>query len=112
MVVCVCEFVCVRQSWLTNAKSYSQRYPELFRAAGLVDVEERHFVWPTNGWVRDRHLKKLAPWFRKDLGDGLEGLSLRFLMGVGGMAREEVEGLLQAVRRDLEDSKLHCYMPV
>lgn len=93
-------------------QGYCQRYPELFRAAGLVDVEERHFVWPTNGWVRGRHLKKLARWLRRDLGDGLEGLSLRLLTGVGGMAREEIQGLLEGVRRDLEDTTLRCYMPV
>lgn len=92
--------------------SCAQRYPDMFQAAGLVDVEERHFVWPSNGWVRGRQMKRLASWFRKDLSDGLEGLSLRLLMGVGGMAREEVEELISGVRVDLEDTKLHCYMPL
>lgn len=92
--------------------SYSQRYAQLFRDAGLVDVEERHFVWPSNNWVKGKRNKRLATWFRKDLGDGLEGLSLRLLMGVGGMKREEVESLIEGVRKDLNDTKLHCYMPV
>lgn len=92
--------------------SYSQRYGDMFRAAGLVDVEERYFVWPSNGWARGMHMKRLATWFRKDICDGLEGLSLRLLMGVGGMARAEVEELIEGVRTDLADSRLHCYLKV
>lgn len=91
---------------------YSSRYPEMFRAAGLVDVEERHFVWPSNNWVKGKQMKRLATWFRKDLSDGLEGLSLRLLMGVGGMERAEVEELIEGVKVDLADPRLHCYMPV
>ncbi|KAK7732242.1 hypothetical protein SLS53_008531 [Cytospora paraplurivora] len=91
---------------------YSQRYPDMFRRAGLVDVRERRFSWPSNSWVRGAHNKRVAEWFRRDLSDGLEGLSLRLLMGVGGMGRGEVEVLLEGVRRDLADPNLHCYMPV
>lgn len=91
---------------------WSGRLRAMFEAAGLVDVEERWFVWPTNGWVRGRREKRLAEWFRRDISDGLEGLSLRLLMGVGGMSREEVEFLCEGVKKDLEDVRLHCYMPV
>lgn len=92
--------------------SNSTRYADMFRAAGLVDVEERRFVWPSNSWVRGKRMKRLATWFRKDISDGLEGLSLRLLMGVGGMSREEVDSLVKGVKRDLADTKLHCFMPV
>lgn len=69
-------------------------------------------MWPTNSWARGKRLKRLATWFRRDISDGLEGLSLRLLMGVGGMAREEVEELIAGVRTDLANPQLHCYMPV
>lgn len=92
--------------------SYSQRYPSLFRAAGLEDVTERHFVWPSNHWVKGKQNKRLALWFQKDLGDGLEAISLRLLIGVGGMTKEEVTALLDQVRKDLGNPKYHSYMPV
>ncbi|KAB5526406.1 hypothetical protein GE09DRAFT_1064994 [Coniochaeta sp. 2T2.1] len=42
--------------------SYSQRYRAMFAKAGLVDVQERHFLWPSNTWVKGRHYKKIATW--------------------------------------------------
>lgn len=106
-----CLFVeCARR--VGRDMSSSTRYAAMFRAAGLVDVEERRFVWPTNSWARGKRMKRLATWFRKDLSDGLEGLSLRLLMGVGGMSREEVEELIKGARRDLADTELHCFMSV
>ncbi|KAB5542408.1 S-adenosyl-L-methionine-dependent methyltransferase [Coniochaeta sp. 2T2.1] len=92
--------------------SYSQRYRAMFAKALLVDVQERHFLWPSNTWVKGRHYKKIATWFLKDLSDGLEAISLQILTRVAGMSKEEVTTLLEDVRKDLADPKIHAYMRV
>lgn len=91
---------------------YSQRYKAMFAEAGLVDVQDRHFVWPSNQWVKGAHNKKLALWFQKDLSDGLEAISLAILSRVGGLTKEEIQKLLDQVRRDLANPRIHAYMPV
>lgn len=42
--------------------------------------------------------------------DGLEGFTFRLFMGVLGWSREEIEVLLDGVRRDMENKKIHTYM--
>lgn len=43
---------------------------------------------------------------------GLEGFSLRPMMGFLGMSREEVEELLVGVRKDIMNPSIHAYIPM
>ncbi|KAK3941359.1 S-adenosyl-L-methionine-dependent methyltransferase [Diplogelasinospora grovesii] len=92
--------------------SYSQRYKEMFRLAGLVDVHDRHFVWPTNRWCRGEEYKRIATWFLKDMSDGLEAISLQILSRIAGMSRDEIDVFLDEVRKDLANPEYHVYIPV
>jgi SAM-dependent methyltransferase len=92
--------------------SYSQRYAPMFRAAGLVDVTELHFAWPSSPWCKGRHLKKLASWFSKDMCDGVEAISMALLTRFGGMTEAEVKEFLEGVRKDVLNTRVHAYMPM
>jgi hypothetical protein len=50
--------------------------------------------------------------FQKDLSDALEGISLRILSQVAGMSKDEILVLLEEVRKDLHNPKIHAYMRV
>ncbi|KAJ2904580.1 S-adenosyl-L-methionine-dependent methyltransferase [Zalerion maritima] len=92
--------------------SYSQHYRQMFQAAGLVDIQERHFVWPTSPWCKGEHLKKLSLWAQKDFLDGIEGMSMALMTRVGGMSREEVLEFLEKVKEDARNKNMHGFMPI
>lgn len=50
--------------------------------------------------------------FQKDLSDALEAISLQILHRVAGMSKEEIMVLLDEVRKDLHNPKIHAYMRV
>lgn len=89
--------------------SYSQRYAQMFEAAGLVDIVERHFVWPTSPWCKGSHMKMIATWAQKDFLDGLEGMTMALLTRVAGMTKEQVTAFVQEVKRDVCNTGIHAY---
>jgi hypothetical protein len=50
--------------------------------------------------------------FLKDLSDGLEAISLQILSRVAGMSKDDTTSLLDEVRKDLANPKIHAYMRV
>jgi hypothetical protein len=49
------------------------QYETLMREAGFVDVQQRMFMWPTNGWPKDPFMKELGRWNQINCLEGLEG---------------------------------------
>ncbi|KXX76222.1 Demethylmenaquinone methyltransferase [Madurella mycetomatis] len=77
--------------------------------AGFVDVEEKVFKIPINGWPRVTKLKRIGEMWRLNLTDGLSGLSYALFHRVKGMKKEEIELALVDVRRDLADQRAQLY---
>lgn len=88
------------------------RYKELMEAAGFVDVQEIRFIWPQNTWPADPKLKELGRWNLANSLDGLQGYSMALMTRVLGMATEEVEVTLAAVRKDMKNRAIHAYWPM
>ncbi|GAB1312366.1 Methyltransferase domain-containing protein [Madurella fahalii] len=77
--------------------------------AGFVDVEEKVFKIPINGWPKVTKLKRIGEMWRLNLADGLSGLSYALFHRVKGMKKEEIELALVDVRKDLADPKGQLY---
>ena len=54
--------------------------------------------------------KKIGAWFHLQTKEGLEGFTLRLFTKVLGWQIEEVQVLLAAVRKDMDNPKIHVYM--
>lgn len=59
--------------------------------AGFVDVEERVYKIPINGWPRVSKLKRIGEMWRRTIEDGLSGMSYALFSRVRGMGKEEIE---------------------
>ncbi|KAH8681994.1 methyltransferase domain-containing protein [Xylariales sp. PMI_506] len=88
------------------------RYKGWMEAAGFADVQERRFVVPGNAWAKGRGNKTLGTWQMQNILDGLHGISIMLFTRLLGMAVDEVEALLEEVRRDLRNTDIHFYYPV
>ncbi|KAI5919997.1 S-adenosyl-L-methionine-dependent methyltransferase [Camillea tinctor] len=96
---------------LGRSWSHVQYYAEYLRDAGFEDVVDRRYYWPTSPWAKGRRYKALSLYFQEDMCAGLEAMSLRVL-GVLGMAPQEVRDFVEEVRRDFRDTNKHAYVTV
>ncbi|KAM5369021.1 hypothetical protein ACJZ2D_009224 [Fusarium nematophilum] len=80
-----------------------------FEEAGFVDVSEKVYKIPINGWPKNRSLKKLGELWLANMEDGLQGFSYGLLHRVNGRSKEEIELNLVDVRKALRDRNMHSY---
>ncbi|KAL2674169.1 hypothetical protein Neosp_012616 [[Neocosmospora] mangrovei] len=80
-----------------------------FKEAGFVDVEEKVYKLPVNGWPRNRRLKRLGELWHANIEEGLQALSYGLLHRFKNRTKEEIEVDLINVRRDLADERMHGY---
>ncbi|EXJ63633.1 uncharacterized protein A1O5_11394 [Cladophialophora psammophila CBS 110553] len=81
-------------------------------AAGFTNVTMKLFKWPTNSWPKDPKHKIVGMWALANIGSNVEGLSMALLSRVHGWTREQVLAYLPAVRKDLQDNRIHAYWPM
>jgi len=93
-------------------KSFSiwRESKERMEKAGFVDVQEHFYKWPMNVWMEDRKMKELGRWNQLRLHDGVEGMMLRLLTGVGGWSFERAQLFLAEMRTTLKDTSVHAYL--
>ena len=80
--------------------------------AGFVDIQQRMFMWPTNGWPKDPFMKELGRWNQVNILEGLEGFCLALLTRGLGWRKEEVDVFVARVGNDLRDRGIHAYFPM
>ncbi|KAK4089839.1 TAM domain-containingmethyltransferase [Purpureocillium lilacinum] len=85
---------------------------ECYERVGFVDVQQRIFKLPVNGWAKDESLKELGQMWEKNLLTGLSGFSYRLFNSVYGRSPAEIEVSLVDVRQDISNPKIHAFMPV
>lgn len=90
----------------------SDRYREWMEAVGFVDIEERHFMWPSNSWPKDPYMKELGRWNLINILDGLEGFCLALLTRGLGWSKAEVDIFVANVSNDIRDRRIHGYYPM
>lgn len=88
---------------ITRASEYVNRsvlWPpqlkEWLVEAGFVDVEEKVFKIPINGWARDRRLKEIGMLWQHNWVTGLSGFSYALLNQAQGRTIEDIEVSLLA----------------
>ncbi len=80
-------------------------YARWFKEAGFEQVVERHFAWPGNTWPKGKKQKEMGMTMLANSMEGTEAISLKVLTGAFGMGVDEVKGLVEEVKRDMNDSK-------
>lgn len=88
------------------------RLPQGLRDAGFDDVTEARHKLPIGRWARDRRQRQKGIWFlRMILMEGLSAVAKRPLMHGLGWKAEQVEMFLVDVRKSLNDTSIHAYLP-
>ncbi|CAG5146648.1 uncharacterized protein ALTATR162_LOCUS1913 [Alternaria atra] len=82
------------------------------RNAGFVDVEERVYKVPVNGWPADPHMKELGRWNLLHITQGAEGWGLYLLTKVMGWSVEEAQVFFAKFRAGVKERKVHAYFEV
>ncbi|KAF4978238.1 hypothetical protein FZEAL_5343 [Fusarium zealandicum] len=92
--------------------SVAHKMKEWYEEVGFVDVEERVYKIPTNGWPADPYWKDIGKLWRWNLTEGLSGFTLGLFSRVLGWTEEEIQMSLVEVRRDIQDTRIHSYEPL
>lgn len=90
----------------------TDRYREWVHDAGFIDIEERHYMWPSNGWPKDPLMKEIGRWNSVNIKDGLEGFCLALLTRGKGWSKHEVDIFVAKVAADINDRRVHAYYPM
>lgn len=88
------------------------RHPDRLRARGFAGVEEVHLRAPLGPWAKGRRQKRLGWMGRKDLYEGIDGISKKLFVMMGEGTEDEVDGFLDECKRELMDPLIHPYMPL
>lgn len=79
------------------------RHPDRLRARGFAGVEEVHLRAPLGPWAKGRRQKRLGWMGRKDLYEGIDGISKKLFVMMGEGTEDEVDGFLDECKRELMD---------
>lgn len=90
----------------------AKRYKVMMEEVGFVDVQEVKVEWPIGTWAKSKYHKMLGKWFRADLETGVEAVAMGLFTRVMGYSKEEVEGLIRDVKRDMDNKDIHAYQPL
>lgn len=90
----------------------SNNYRAWMEAVGFVDIEEKHFMWPSNTWPRDPYMKELGHWNMVNIIEGLEGFCLQLLSKGLGWQKQEIDIFVAKVTADIKDRRIHAYYPM
>lgn len=82
------------------------------RNQGFVDVVERVYKCPVNGWPADPHMKELGRWNFLHITQGAEGWGLFLLTKVMGWSVEEAQVFIAKFRNGVKERKVHAYFEV
>uniref|UniRef100_A0A0D2YEW1 Methyltransferase n=1 Tax=Fusarium oxysporum (strain Fo5176) TaxID=660025 RepID=A0A0D2YEW1_FUSOF len=100
----------VEASILANRPlNFAASMKQWFIEAGFVDVTEKVYKLPLNGWPKDRRLKRFGELWHANMVSGLQAFSYGLLHRVKGWTKEQIEVNLVDVRKALADQRMHSY---
>lgn len=88
------------------------KYKGWMQEVGFENVREEKFAVPGNPWVKGTEQKQLGRMQMENILQGIHRVSMTLCTKVLGMAPEEVEPLLENVRKDLMNRNIHFYYPL
>lgn len=71
----------------------ANKFKRWYEAAGFVDVQEKVFKIPVNGWPRDKHLKALGNMQEENWLAGLSAFSMAHFSRILNWSKSEIEVL-------------------
>lgn len=90
----------------------AEKYERSLRSAGFNNIQSFTFRLPQNTWPTDNYLKWLGGLNERNILHGLEGFSLRLFRRYLGQSQSQLEHLLEGVRKDVQNRRIHAYWPV
>lgn len=84
----------------------------MMREVGFVDIVEERYALPGNPWPKGREAKTLGLWQMTNFLEGMQAITMTVLTKGLGMTPAEVELLLMDVRKDVQNTNVHFYIPV
>ncbi|CAI0650464.1 unnamed protein product [Colletotrichum noveboracense] len=113
---------CAAQKWATHmleAAAVWKRpldsckfYREQLAAAGIKNIKQEIYKWPSNPWPKDPKYKELGMWTYENLGNGLSGLSLALFTRALGWSPAPLEVFLAEARKNMRDKSIHGWRPI
>lgn len=80
------------------------------RDAGYANVSDAEKVCPIGGWPKGKKLKELGKVFKYQfINSAVDSYSLALFTRVGGWSQEDTEKLLNDVRAEFTNGKMHVY---
>lgn len=64
---------------------------DVYKRVGFVDIQQRVFKIPINGWAKDDRFKELGRMWEKNIITGLSGFSFRLFNRAYGRSPAEIE---------------------
>ncbi|KAL2758065.1 hypothetical protein ACRALDRAFT_2100061, partial [Sodiomyces alcalophilus JCM 7366] len=92
--------------------SIAHLFKQWFHEVGFVDVHEKVFKVPLNGWAKDPRYKALGRLWEQNMLSGISGFSMSLFTQVLGRKPEEVEVSLVDVRKDIANPYIHTYAKI
>ncbi|KAF5622151.1 mrna 3 end-processing yth1 [Fusarium tjaetaba] len=85
---------------------------QLFRDAGLVDVQSFDFKVPIGGWPKDEKMRKVGQFLRASIENDLEGYTMMVWHQIMNWPEDEYQVFLMNMRKAFKDKRIHGYMRV
>ncbi|KAF5620070.1 methyltransferase [Fusarium sp. NRRL 52700] len=85
---------------------------QLFRDAGLVDVQSFDFKVPIGGWPKDEKMRKVGQFLRASIENDLEGYTMMVWHQIMKWPEDEYQVFLMNMRKAFKDKRIHGYMRV
>ena len=85
-------------------------WKESIEAAGFINHQMVQLRWPLGDWSTKDNEASLGKMNRRNLLNGIEGLSLAYLVRIRGDEPEGVRERLEKVKAEMRDNEVHQYM--
>lgn len=85
-------------------------WKEKIESAGFVNHRMEEMRWPLGPWSEDEKEKAIGKMNQLNMLNGIEGLSLAYLVRIRNEAAEEVKERLKRVKEEMRDPDVWMYM--
>ncbi|KAK5169591.1 uncharacterized protein LTR77_005568 [Saxophila tyrrhenica] len=85
-------------------------WKESIEAAGFINHKMVQLRWPLGTWSPDRKEQAIGRMNRRNMLNGIEGLTLAYLVRIRGDPADEVRDRLKRVKAEMKDEDVHMYM--
>lgn len=106
--------------WVEQMNEASKKFGKEFRVcavlkknmedAGFVDVREEIYKVPIGPWAKGKKNKELGIYYRAQFVDAVEPFTMALFTRVLGYNSEEAKKVVERVKTDLINPKLHMYV--